>query len=213
MHVGFYTDTYNELTNIGLPIPNYIKRYINSPSKARLIYKIADYRGDAETKARTTAYLTDIMNILLFTNEHIVGYVNPQNLSLKGYNEVSDKPYHIADFDALISKNMKREMNFTNVKIGKRLNELKAQKNTKNMLWEIVCFYGVFLARVNKFSKPNCDKIVNFVVFNLRKVGHNINNKKYINDTKKNLFNYATAHRLRLKERNKLTKQNTRAIS
>ena len=213
MYVGFYTNSYGELSDLGLPVPNFIKRYINSPNKARLIYKIADYKGDKESKEKTTAYLTDIMNILLFTNEKIVGYINPQNLNLKDYNEVSDKVYHIADFDSLISKNVKKEMNFTNIKIGKRLNEIKAQKNTKNMLWQIVCFYGVFLSRINTISKPNCDKVVSYVVFNLRKVGHNINSKKYINDTKKNLFNYAIEHRRKLKERNKLTKQKVRAIS
>jgi hypothetical protein len=150
MYVGFYTNSYSELTNLGLPIPNFIKRYINNPHKARLIYKIADFKGGKESKEKTVAYLTDIMNILLFTNEHIVGYINPQTLNLKDYHEVSDEVYHIADFDALISKNMKKEMNFTNVKIAKRVNELKAQNNYKNVLWHIVCYYGVFLSRVNR---------------------------------------------------------------
>ena len=205
MYVGFYINSL-DCDTIGLPTPNYIKRY-GETDKVRLIYKIADYKGDKETKEKTVAYLTDIMNILLFTNSDIVGYINPQNIDLSKYQKVSDRIFHIADFDNLISKNVKREMNFTALKITNKLTELKEQKNFKNMLWHIVCYYGVFLSRINKISKSNCDKIVNFTVFNLRKVGHNINNKKYIEDTKKNLYNYAVEHRERLKEADRVRKR------
>lgn len=205
MLVGFYT---NNLTNdfLGLPIPNYIKKYKNS-TKARLIYKIADYRGNADTKQKTISYLTDIMNILVFTNSDIIGYINPQKLNLKDYEILTDKVYHIADFDNLITKTVKAEMNYANLKIAKTIEGIEQSRNYINMLWKIVCYYGVFLSRVNKISKANCDKIVNLVVFNLRKSGHNINNKKYVNDTKNNLLAYALEHRERLKARDRERKR------
>jgi hypothetical protein len=210
MFVGFYTNTFTGKDYLGLPVPNYIKRYKNS-TKARLIYKIADYKGGGDTKQKSISYLTDIMNILLFTNSDIVGYINPQKLNLKDYEPISDKVYHIADFDNLISSNVKKEMNYTIIKIQTKLEELKAQNNYINMLWHIVCYYGVFLSRVNKISKSNCDKIVNFTVYNLGKVGHNINNKKYIEDTKVNLLKYALSHREELKRRDRERKRQIRA--
>jgi hypothetical protein len=71
----------------------------------------------------------------------------------------------------------------------------------------------VFLSRSNRISKNNCNKIVSFVVYKLRQSKYNINNKKYIEDTKANLYNYATAHRIRLKERDKMAKRRRRAMN
>jgi hypothetical protein len=206
MLIGFYTDNYDN-NFIGLPTPNYFKLYKDG-KRARLIYTIADYHHNDHDK--TIDYLTDIMNILLFTNDKIIGFINASKISLKDYEHISDTLYYISDFDNLISKTVKSEYNSANFKIKTKMAELTQNKDFINMLWKIVCYYGVFLSRSNRISKNNCNKIVSFVVYKLRQSKYNINNKKYIEDTKANLYNYASAHRERLKEKDKLAKRRRR---